>query len=60
MIIEAHEDDSIYRVVTPSVSKGGKLQDFILLASRRRPCDSGYASVASKNQFCFLTFQMTK
>ncbi|XP_056585817.1 acyl-coenzyme A thioesterase 11b isoform X2 [Triplophysa dalaica] len=41
MITEAHEDDTIYRVVTPSVSKGGKLQDFILLASRRRPCDSG-------------------
>ncbi|KAK1801428.1 hypothetical protein P4O66_022693, partial [Electrophorus voltai] len=34
-------DDTIYRVVTPSVSKGGKVQDFILLASRRRPCDSG-------------------
>ncbi|KAA0714269.1 Acyl-coenzyme A thioesterase 11 [Triplophysa tibetana] len=41
MITEAHEDDTIYRVVTPSVTKGGKLQDFILLASRRRPCDSG-------------------
>ncbi|XP_076860502.1 acyl-coenzyme A thioesterase 11b [Brachyhypopomus gauderio] len=35
------EDDTIYRVVTPSISKGGKVQDFILLASRRRPCDSG-------------------
>ncbi|TRY87547.1 hypothetical protein DNTS_007097 [Danionella cerebrum] len=34
------DDDSIYRVVTPSVS-GGKVQDFILLASRRPPCDSG-------------------
>ncbi|KAI7798039.1 putative acyl-coenzyme A thioesterase 11-like, partial [Triplophysa rosa] len=41
MITEAHEDDTIYRVVTPSVTKGGKVQDFILLASRRRPCDSG-------------------
>lgn len=41
MITEAHEDDTIYRVVTPSVTKGGNVQDFILLASRRRPCDSG-------------------
>lgn len=41
VITEAHEDDTIYRVVTPSVTKRGKVQDFILLASRRRPCDSG-------------------
>uniref|UniRef100_A0AAR2JHE2 Acyl-CoA thioesterase 11b n=1 Tax=Pygocentrus nattereri TaxID=42514 RepID=A0AAR2JHE2_PYGNA len=41
VINHADEDDTIYRVVTPSVSKGGKVQDFILLASRRRPCDSG-------------------
>ncbi|XP_072537409.1 acyl-coenzyme A thioesterase 11b [Salminus brasiliensis] len=41
VITQADEDDTIYRVVTPSVSKGGKVQDFILLASRRRPCDSG-------------------
>uniref|UniRef100_A0A8C1N0K8 Acyl-coenzyme A thioesterase 11-like n=2 Tax=Cyprinus carpio TaxID=7962 RepID=A0A8C1N0K8_CYPCA len=41
VITDSHEDDTIYRVVTPSVTKGGKVQDFILLASRRRPCDSG-------------------
>ncbi|XP_030640033.1 acyl-coenzyme A thioesterase 11b [Chanos chanos] len=40
VIIQADEDDTIYRVVTPSITKGGKVQDFILLASRRRPCDS--------------------
>uniref|UniRef100_A0A8B9GR85 Acyl-CoA thioesterase 11b n=1 Tax=Astyanax mexicanus TaxID=7994 RepID=A0A8B9GR85_ASTMX len=40
VINQADEDDTIYRVVTPSVSKGGKGKDFILLASRRRPCDS--------------------
>lgn len=51
MITEAHEDDTIYRVVTPSVTKGGKVQDFILLASRRRPCDSGYASICTKKTF---------
>ncbi|XP_072525518.1 acyl-coenzyme A thioesterase 11 [Salminus brasiliensis] len=41
LIVKVDEDDLIYRVVTPSVSEGGKVQDFILLASRRPPCDSG-------------------
>ncbi|KAM4548738.1 acyl-coenzyme A thioesterase 11b isoform 1-T1 [Odontesthes bonariensis] len=39
VINQVDEDDTIYRVVTPSVSKGGKGKDFILLASRRKPCD---------------------
>uniref|UniRef100_A0A665TZS1 Acyl-coenzyme A thioesterase 11 n=1 Tax=Echeneis naucrates TaxID=173247 RepID=A0A665TZS1_ECHNA len=33
------EDDFLYRVVTPSGE--GVLQDFILLASKRKPCSSG-------------------
>ncbi|XP_051554378.1 acyl-coenzyme A thioesterase 11-like isoform X2 [Myxocyprinus asiaticus] len=41
LLIRVNEDDCIYRVVTPSVGEGGKVQDFILLASRRPPCDSG-------------------
>ncbi|XP_056132610.1 acyl-coenzyme A thioesterase 11b isoform X2 [Lampris incognitus] len=40
VINQADDDDTIYRIATPSVSKGGKGQDFILLASRRIPCDS--------------------
>ncbi|KAK2901193.1 hypothetical protein Q8A67_009308 [Cirrhinus molitorella] len=40
LLIRVDEDDFIYQVVTPSISKGGKDQDFILLASRRPPCDS--------------------
>ncbi|KAM6962875.1 acyl-coenzyme A thioesterase 11b [Aplochiton taeniatus] len=39
-IVEVDEEDTIYRVATPSVSKGSKGQDFILLASRRKPCDA--------------------
>ncbi|XP_028667046.1 acyl-coenzyme A thioesterase 11-like [Erpetoichthys calabaricus] len=35
------DDDIIYHVVTPSTGKGSLPQDFILLASRRRPCDKG-------------------
>ncbi|KAJ8406300.1 hypothetical protein AAFF_G00305310 [Aldrovandia affinis] len=41
MINQVDEEDTIYRVVTPSVNKDCKVQDFILLASRRRPCNSG-------------------
>ncbi|XP_067086383.1 acyl-coenzyme A thioesterase 11b isoform X1 [Osmerus mordax] len=41
VINQADEEDTIYQVATPSVSKGGKGQDFILLASRRKPCDIG-------------------
>lgn len=45
VIIQADEEDTLYRVVTPSVSKGGKGKDFILLASRRKPCDSRYCKM---------------
>ncbi|XP_068427517.1 acyl-coenzyme A thioesterase 11-like isoform X2 [Clinocottus analis] len=53
LIFQVDEDDFLYRVVTPSVSDGavgsptsghegeGILQDFILLASKRKPCGSG-------------------
>lgn len=39
-IMQVNEEDTLYRVTTPSVSKVGKHNDFILLASRRKPCDS--------------------
>ncbi|KAF3834897.1 hypothetical protein F7725_027455 [Dissostichus mawsoni] len=39
-IKQADEEDTLYRVATPSVSKWGIGQDFILLASRRMPCDA--------------------
>uniref|UniRef100_A0A8C8HCU9 Acyl-CoA thioesterase 11 n=1 Tax=Oncorhynchus tshawytscha TaxID=74940 RepID=A0A8C8HCU9_ONCTS len=42
LILRVNDDDFLYRVVTPSIAdQGGKVQDFILLASRRPPCDSG-------------------
>nr|XP_015210839.1 PREDICTED: acyl-coenzyme A thioesterase 11 isoform X1 [Lepisosteus oculatus]XP_015210840.1 PREDICTED: acyl-coenzyme A thioesterase 11 isoform X1 [Lepisosteus oculatus]XP_015210841.1 PREDICTED: acyl-coenzyme A thioesterase 11 isoform X1 [Lepisosteus oculatus]XP_015210842.1 PREDICTED: acyl-coenzyme A thioesterase 11 isoform X1 [Lepisosteus oculatus] len=41
LIQEVDEDDMIYYVLTPSVGKDSKFQDFVLLASRRRPCDKG-------------------
>uniref|UniRef100_A0A8C9TXY1 Acyl-coenzyme A thioesterase 11 n=1 Tax=Scleropages formosus TaxID=113540 RepID=A0A8C9TXY1_SCLFO len=41
MINQVDEEDAIYHVITPSVSKTNKGQDFILLASCRTPCNSG-------------------
>ncbi|XP_040911476.1 acyl-coenzyme A thioesterase 11 [Toxotes jaculatrix] len=53
LIHRVDDDDFLYRVVTPSVRYGaagsptsaglaeGILQDFILLASKRKPCSSG-------------------
>lgn len=53
LIHQVDDDDLLYRVVTPSVQQGGVgsssstneeegiLQDFILLASKRKPCSSG-------------------
>ncbi|XP_070816327.1 acyl-coenzyme A thioesterase 11b [Chaetodon trifascialis] len=39
VINHADEEDTLYRIAIPSISKGGKGKDFILLASRRKPCD---------------------
>lgn len=61
MINQADEDDTIYRVATPSVTKGGKGKDFILLASRRKPCDSRCVDMtllASRDNFA-LHFNKT-
>lgn len=40
--MQVNEEDTLYHVTTPSVSKVGKDNDFILLASRRKPCDARY------------------
>ncbi|XP_067108878.1 acyl-coenzyme A thioesterase 11 isoform X2 [Osmerus mordax] len=59
LIRRVDDDDFLYRVVTPSVGQdrvgalpanqgsGGMSQEFILLASRRRPCDEGDAYVVA-------------
>lgn len=64
-IHQVDDDDILYRVVTPSVQHGcvasstssgqgaGNLQDFILLASKRKPCDSGsVAAVVPRTSVC--------
>ncbi|KAM9349997.1 acyl-coenzyme A thioesterase 11 [Symphorus nematophorus] len=53
LIHQVDDDDFLYRIVTPSARQGGvgtptsasqeegMIQDFILLASKRKPCSSG-------------------
>ncbi|XP_050987892.1 LOW QUALITY PROTEIN: acyl-coenzyme A thioesterase 11 [Labeo rohita] len=60
LLIRVDEDDFIYQVVTPSVSKGGKDQDFILLASRRPPCDSGDPYVIALRSVALPTHPSTE
>lgn len=65
LIKEVNEDDGIYRAVTPSVSEVGKIQDFILLASRRPPYDKGWetfilSQLHLKQHICsFIHFEAT-
>ncbi|XP_055978274.1 acyl-coenzyme A thioesterase 11 [Sorex fumeus] len=40
LIQQVDEDDSIYHVVSPALGGDIKPQDFVILASRRKPCDN--------------------
>ncbi|KAM8930612.1 acyl-coenzyme A thioesterase 11 [Pelodytes ibericus] len=41
LLQQVNEDDAIYHVISSKSSAENKLQDFIILASRRQPCDVG-------------------
>ncbi|XP_012692389.1 acyl-coenzyme A thioesterase 11 isoform X2 [Clupea harengus] len=60
LITKVDEDDMIYRVVTPSVSEAGKVQDFVLMASRRPPCDRGDPYVVALRSVTLPTHQPTE
>uniref|UniRef100_A0A8C5A5U5 HotDog ACOT-type domain-containing protein n=1 Tax=Gadus morhua TaxID=8049 RepID=A0A8C5A5U5_GADMO len=64
LIRSADKDDFLYRVVAPSVDPApggsanqdaGVLQEFILLASRRRPCGPGYYNQASPEVLPYIS-----
>ncbi|KAG5286456.1 hypothetical protein AALO_G00015050 [Alosa alosa] len=60
LITQVNEDDRLYRVVTPSVSEVGKIQDFILLGSRRPPCDQGDPYVVALRSITLPTHPPTE
>lgn len=39
---QVDEDDAIYHVISPALGGDAKPQDFVILASRRKPCDNGW------------------
>uniref|UniRef100_A0A8C0HF28 Acyl-CoA thioesterase 11 n=1 Tax=Chelonoidis abingdonii TaxID=106734 RepID=A0A8C0HF28_CHEAB len=41
LVQQVDEDDMIYHVLSQTVSQENKPQDFVILASRRKPCDEG-------------------
>ncbi|XP_021490960.1 acyl-coenzyme A thioesterase 11 isoform X2 [Meriones unguiculatus] len=41
LVQQVDEDDAIYHVISPALSANAKPQDFVILASRRKPCDNG-------------------
>ena len=38
---QVDEDDAIYHVISSALGNDPKPQDFVILASRRKPCDNG-------------------
>ncbi|XP_045370227.2 acyl-coenzyme A thioesterase 11 isoform X5 [Camelus bactrianus] len=41
LVQQVDEDDAIYHVISPPLGSDPKPQDFVILASRRKPCDNG-------------------
>ncbi|XP_055484890.1 acyl-coenzyme A thioesterase 11 isoform X4 [Psammomys obesus] len=41
LVQQVDEDDAIYHVISPALGANAKPQDFVILASRRKPCDNG-------------------
>uniref|UniRef100_A0ABI7YND5 Acyl-CoA thioesterase 11 n=2 Tax=Felis catus TaxID=9685 RepID=A0ABI7YND5_FELCA len=41
LVQQVDEDDAIYHVISPALGSDVKPQDFVILASRRKPCDNG-------------------
>ncbi|XP_053186195.1 acyl-coenzyme A thioesterase 11 [Scomber japonicus] len=72
LIHRVDDDDFLYRVVTPSVHRGGMgsptsanpgegiLQDFILLASKRKPCSNGDPYVIALRSVSLPTHPITE
>lgn len=42
LVQQVDEDDTIYHVISPALCGDAKPQDFVILASRRKPCDNGW------------------
>ncbi|XP_049735300.1 acyl-coenzyme A thioesterase 11 isoform X1 [Loxodonta africana] len=41
LVQQVDEDDGIYHVISPALGSDTKPHDFVILASRRKPCDNG-------------------
>ncbi|XP_037354822.1 acyl-coenzyme A thioesterase 11 isoform X2 [Talpa occidentalis] len=60
LVQQVDEDDAIYHVISPALSADPKPQDFVILASRRKPCDNGDPYVIALRSVTLPTHQETK
>ncbi|XP_051027113.1 acyl-coenzyme A thioesterase 11 [Acomys russatus] len=59
LVQQVDEDDAIYHVISPALSGNTKPQDFVILASRRKPCDNGDPYVIALRSVTLPTHQET-
>ncbi|XP_016041468.1 acyl-coenzyme A thioesterase 11 isoform X2 [Erinaceus europaeus] len=61
LVQQVDEDDAIYHVISPSLGGDGdtKPQDFVILASRRKPCDNGDPYVIAMRSVTLPTHRET-
>uniref|UniRef100_A0A8C6DLR6 Acyl-CoA thioesterase 11 n=1 Tax=Moschus moschiferus TaxID=68415 RepID=A0A8C6DLR6_MOSMO len=59
LVQQVDEDDAIYHVISPALGGDPKPQDFIILASRRKPCDIGEPYVIALRSVTLPTHRET-
>ncbi|KAL4838145.1 hypothetical protein H8958_022259, partial [Nasalis larvatus] len=59
LVQQVDEDDAIYHVTSPALGGHTKPQDFVILASRRKPCDNGDPYVIALRSVTLPTHQET-
>ncbi|XP_012578148.1 PREDICTED: acyl-coenzyme A thioesterase 11 isoform X2 [Condylura cristata] len=60
LVQQVDEDDAIYHVISPALSTDAKPQDFVILASRRKPWDNGDPYVIALRSVTLPTHRETQ
>lgn len=53
---QVDEDDAIYHVISPPIGDDPKPQDFVILASRRKPCDNRCVPACCSGRWAGILF----
>nr|XP_020030962.1 acyl-coenzyme A thioesterase 11 isoform X1 [Castor canadensis] len=60
LVQQVDEDDAIYHVISPVLGGDTKPRDFVILASRRKPCDNGDPYVLAMRSVTLPTHRETQ